>query len=118
MARQPPEWTIEFYANIRGESTVAESLNGLAQKDQAKVYNCLRLLGELGTKVGMPHARPISGHPPLWELRPGAIRVIYFAHTGRRFIILHAFRKTRRKTPSRHFTTAERRMAEFLEREK
>jgi hypothetical protein len=33
------------------------------------------------------------------------------------FVILHAFRKKGQKTPSRHITTAERRLADLLERE-
>jgi phage-related protein len=66
----------------------------------------------------MPHARPVAGQRGLWELRAGAIRLFYFAHTGQRFIVLHGFRKKSRKTPRREIVTAERRRSEFLERER
>ena len=45
-------------------------------------------------------------------------RIIYVAMTGHRFVILHAFKKDRQKTPIRHLETAEKRYAELLEREK
>jgi phage-related protein len=114
--QQPPGWTIEFYTDARGKSAVVEFISGLPERERAKARNYLRLLREFGILLGMPYARPVSGHRKLWELRPGAIRLFYFAHTGRRFIILHAFRKKSQKTPRREITTAEQRMAEFLER--
>jgi len=43
--------------------------------------------------------------------------LLYFACIGRRFVILHGFRKQTRKTPAREIETAERRMADFLERQ-
>jgi len=52
---------------------------------------------------------------PLRELIPKPIRLLYFAHKDRRFIILHAFHKKGKKTPKRHIETAKRRMDEFLE---
>lgn len=77
----------------------------------------LLLLEEQGTGLGMPYARPIVGHKPLWELRPGSNRVLYFIHSGRKCIILHAFRKKGKKTPDKQIAIAERRMSEYLERE-
>lgn len=79
---------------------------------------CLDLLREFGVLLRMPYAREIKGHKPLWELRPQPIRLIYFAHTGRRFIILHALRKKTRKLKTKDIGKAERRMEEFSERER
>ncbi len=70
---------------------------------------------EFGILLGMPHARPVSGHASLWELRPGANRIFYFAHTGRQFVMLHTFRKQSQKTPEREIRQAEKRLAQFLE---
>ena len=110
-------WEIEFYADARGKSPVLEFINDLSAQDQAKIRNAIRLLREFGVLLKMPHARPLTGHKPLWELRPGSIRVFYFAHVGRRFVILHAFRKKGQKTQSRQIAMAERRLADLLERE-
>jgi len=118
MDTQQYKWVVEFYTDARGRSAVVEFINALPAQERAKVRNYLRLLREFGILLGMPYARPVSGHRSLWELRPGAIRLFYFAHTRRRFIILHGFRKKGRKTPRREIATAERRMAEFLEGEK
>lgn len=118
MTREPLSWTIEFFTTVRGTSPVLEYVDGLQAGERAKVYYHLRLLREFGINLREPHASPLEGHKPLWELKPGPIRLFYFAHKGRRFIILHAFRKKGQKTPRRHIKTAERRMAEFLEGEK
>ena len=118
MAGKPAGWTILFYNDARGNSPVLEYLNELPDRERARVRNHLRLLQEFGTKLGMPHVRSLTEHKPLWELRSGAIRLFYFAHTGRRFIVLHGFRKKGRKTPQRHIVAAERFMADFLGEEK
>jgi hypothetical protein len=93
MIEKPPGWQVEYYTDARGECDVLEYINDLQETEQAQVAMVLRLLAEFGLAVGMPYARALKGHKPLWELRPGANRVIYFAHTGRRFIMLYAFRK-------------------------
>ena len=117
MTTQSPEWTIEFYTDARGRSAVGEFIDGLPIRDRAKVRNALRLLREFGVLLQLPHARHISGRRGLGELRAGVIRLFYFAHTGRRFVVLHGFRKKTRRTPRGEIAAAERRMAEFLGRE-
>jgi len=80
--------------------------------EQAKIRNALRLLQEFGTNFVMPHARPIQGK--LWELRPGSIRLFYFATIDDQFVILHGHRKQGMKAPEREIATAIRRMEEYL----
>jgi phage-related protein len=113
-----PAWQIEFYATRKTRSPVADFINGLPEQERAKVRNVMRLLREFGALLGLPHSRPMSGRSKLRELRAGDVRLFYFAHTGRRFIILHGFRKKSQKTPPAEIATAERRMKEFLEVEK
>jgi len=115
MTTQCPEWTVEFYTDARGRSEVGEFINRLPVRDRARVRNALRLLREFGVLLKLPHARHIERE--LWELRAGAIRLLYFAHTGRCFIILHGFRKKTRRTPRGEINTAQHRIAEFLEGE-
>lgn len=113
----PTKWSIEFYVDTRGQSPVSEFLAMLSRMERVEARNAFRLLQEFGTTLGMPHARSMAGHGKLWELRSGPNRLLYFAHVGRRFVILHGFRKKSQKTPIREIATAERRMADFLERE-
>lgn len=117
MSEQRPGWAIEFYVDAQGRSPVVELLDFLPTQERAKVRNALRLLSEFGVLLQMPHARPVTGHPKLWELRAGAIRLFYFAQVGRRFIILHGFRKKSNRAPRREIEAAERRMAEVVGRE-
>lgn len=113
----PSTWGVEFYVDARDRSPVREFLDALPKPERVEARNAIRLLQEFGTLLGMPHTRPLTGHRKLWELRAGSNRLLYFAFIGRRFVILHGFRKQTQKTPAREIETAERRMADFLERQ-
>ena len=117
MTEQPQAWQIEFYTDARGKSPVLDFISSLPSKERAKIAYSLRLLQEFGTALGMPHARPLKGHKPLWELRPFPNRLIYFAHRGCRVIVLHAFRKTDLGAQRREIAVAERRIGEVLQDE-
>lgn len=110
------QWSVEFYADAMGRIKVLEFLNGLPAQERSAIKRSIELLLEFGIHLPAPYVRAIVGHRKLWELRAGSIRLLYFAHTGRRFVILHAFRKKGQKTPQREIAVAERRKVEFLER--
>ena len=109
-------WTIQFYTTPAGDSPVVEFLERLPKNERSKAYHHLKLLESLGTQIGMPQARPLKGHKPLWELRPMPNRLIYAAFSGGRFIVVHAFTKKQDKTPPNEIEIAEKRLAELLER--
>lgn len=115
MAKQLPKWTVEFYTDVGGNSPVEEFIDGLPGSQQSAVARMLLFLEEFGVSLGSNYVKHIEGK--IWELRPKPNRLLYFAYTGRRFIILHAFRKRTRKTYKKDIAIAKRRMAEFLERE-
>jgi phage-related protein len=110
-----------FYHDQQGRRLVKEFLDGLRATERAAVLRGFALLEEFGLAVGAPHVRAIRGYRKLWELRVrtqrGAIRVFYFAHTGRRFVVLHGFVKKSGKTPRRELEIAARRMQNVLEQE-
>jgi len=112
------QWTIRFYKDRDGCEPVSDWLDGLPSQERAKIERFLRLLCELGTKMPGEHARHLTGHGPLWELRPHPNRLLYVAHTGRQFIVLHGFRKKGQKTPRKHIERALSRWADFVERER
>jgi phage-related protein len=64
----------------------------------------------------MPQARHIKGK--IWELRPSAERLFYAAMSGKRFIMLHGYRKKSDKTPQAEIEIAKTRWGDFLGREK
>jgi phage-related protein len=82
-------------------------------REQAKIRNALRLLQEFGTNLGIPHEKPIQGK--LWELRPGGIRLFYFAYIEQQFVFLHGYRKQSQKAPGREIANALRRMEELMD---
>ncbi len=106
-------WRIGFYQDHRGRSPVLEFIDALPASDRARIDLAIRLLKEFGTHLGMPHARPLRDG--IWELRPGGIRLLYFAYINRQFVILHAFRKASNRTPDREIETAIRRMRALQE---
>lgn len=109
------EWRIFFYKSVRGDSPPLEYVQNLDAPERAKVVRTLALLRDLGTAIGMPHAKHLTG-TDLWELRPDAHRLIYVAMAGRRFFILHAFRKTSSRTKDKDIAIALSRRDDLLGR--
>ncbi len=108
-------WSVELYTDARGRSPVQEFIDSLQATEKAAVIRAIHLLREFGVRLPMPHARNIERG--LWELRADHSRLFYFAYVGRRFIILHGYRKHSQKTPQREIETAKRRWTDFLENE-
>lgn len=106
-------WSIVFYKDHRGKCPPLEFIEELPVMEQARIRNALRLLQEFGTNLSMPHAKPIQGK--LWELRPGGIRLFYFAYIEQQFVILHGYRKQSQKAPDREIEIAMRRMQELMD---
>ena len=106
-------WSIVFYKDHRGKCPPLEFIEELPVIEQAKIRNALRLLQEFGTNLGMPHAKLIQGK--LWELRPGGIRLFYFAYIEQQFVILHGYRKQSQRAPSGEIAIALRRMQELMD---
>jgi len=110
-------WNLIFYTTAAGRSPVAEYLDELPAREAARVTQELRLLAEFGLGLGEPHVRNVGDK--LWELRVrGKVqhRVLYFAAAEQRLVLLHAFTKKTRRTPSGELELARRRMADYLER--
>lgn len=112
-----PNWTVENYIDAQGRSLVEEFLNQLPASDRARIDQTIGLLEEFGLQLGTPYVKHLEGK--LWELRVPAgrraYRAIYFAFTGQRFVLLHAFLKKTQKTPRREIAIARRRLADFLD---
>lgn len=116
------EWTIEYYHDNKGCCPVKEFVDELFPEGQAKYIFVTRLLKEYGIHVKEPYVKPITGHKKLFEIRikdrSGISRILYFTHTGKKFVLLHGFTKKTDKTPQREIETAEERMREYILTEK
>lgn len=109
-------WEVRFYSLPSGRQPVLSWLAEQPAEVRAAFAHLFELLEHKGTSVGEPHVKPLGNK--LYELRvngrDGTYRTLYFATSGRRFVMLHAFQKKTRKTPTKDLETARRRMADFL----
>ncbi len=105
------QWRVEIL-----NQTVLKELDSLPRDMRAKLDHIIRLVEELGLhQVREPYIKPLQDK--LWEMRvkgrDGIARAIYVTVTGRRIIILHAFRKKTQKTPKAAVRMALSRMKEL-----
>jgi phage-related protein len=111
-------WTVEYYKDNKGNEPVADFIDSLPVGTQTKVFRLIDLLGDYGVLLKEPYTKQIKDK--IREIRikdkRGAIRVLYFTFTGRRFILLHGFAKKSDKTPEKEIEIAEKRMTDFLQR--
>lgn len=113
------DWTVEYYRDSKGNEPVADFMDSLPIETQAKVFRLVELLAGHAVLLKEPYTRKVRGK--IRELRikdsQGAVRVLYFTYTGRRFILLHGFVKKTDKTPKRDIEIAEKRMNDFIKRQ-
>ena len=95
-AKVPGRWV--YYKAASGRVPVKEFI----EEQPAAVREMTgRDFWELGTRVGGDN-----------------YRTFYCAHTGQKFVLLHAFQKKSEKAPKRGLDTAEERMRDYAERMK
>jgi len=113
-------WNIIFYEKEDDTSPVKDFLESLPPKHRAKAMREINLLEEYGISLIEPHAKHIKGK--LWELRiesAGDIsRIFYFAHVGKKIVLLHGFVKKTRKTPAKEIGVAGDNLEDYLRRYK
>jgi phage-related protein len=114
------QWRVEFYVFGNGNSPVLSWFQEQEPKVQAKLAQIFELLQDQGTAVGKPYVAPLVDK--LYEIRveqdTNIYRVVYFAYTGQRFILLHGFQKKTQKTPKQELALALERQKAFLYDEK
>ena len=103
--------------SITGRCPVRDFIDGLSGREAARVSWALDLLEEMGIALGSPHVRHMGDK--LWELRVmGGLqhRVFYFAASGQRLVLVHAFTKKTSRTSRTEIEIAKRRTADHLRR--
>lgn len=109
------EWRIDYYETASNKFPVKDFIDKLPIKSQTKVYNTLELLTEFGLRLGLPHAKKVTG-TQLWELRilgEKSSRFFYIAKAGKSFLLLHSFNKKSQKTPQKEIKTALARLRDY-----
>lgn len=103
---------VDFFKSVRGDYPVAEFIESLTTKEQAKIARSIDLLEEFGILLGMPHVKKLE--KDLWELRilfSGNIYRIFFTQKDKQTImLLHGFKKKTQKTPAKELEIAQERL--------
>ncbi|SFV64899.1 hypothetical protein, phage-related [hydrothermal vent metagenome] len=111
------EWKIEFYKTKDNKSPVEEWLESIPVTAIAKITRNMLMLRKFNITLKEPYVKPLGDK--LYEIRAkdtkGIYRVIYFAYTGKRFIMLHGFTKKTQKTPTKELKLAKKRMEEIID---
>jgi len=110
------KWEIEFYKDNQGNIPVQEFMLGQSAKVKAKLLHFIDLLQEFGMSFGLPYVKKLRDSD-VWELRirhsSNYYRILYFAFSGRKFVLLHAFLKKTEKTPKSEIEIAEGRLNDY-----
>lgn len=112
-------YLVEFYIDKRGKQPVAKWLDEVFKSDVAgasKIDDRIQKLGKYGLKLLatniMKRLSVADSH--LYELIPGAYRVIVYHDTKQsKFILLHGFRKKRQRQ-DKDIDHARRLLEEYL----
>ena len=110
------KWEIEFYQDSHGNIPVQDFICQQSAKVEAKVYRYIDLLQDFGLSLGQPYIEKLAGSE-VWELKirysSDRYRILYFASSGRKFILLHAFLKKTAKTPKSEIEVAQGRIFDY-----
>jgi phage-related protein len=115
-------WKIVFYKKDNLEEPVRDFIVSLPTKERAKVVQEIENIRSEGIYLSLPFVRKIAGkeYKGLWELRvrfgSDYIRIIYFLHTKKTFILLLGFKKKTSRTPKKELETAKRRMIKYKDK--
>ncbi len=109
-------WQIVYYSDIRGNEPVKNFIDMQSLDAQVEILHVIGLLQEFALSLVLPYVSKI-GKSGIRELRihhsSDYYRIFYFAFTGRRFVLLHAFSKKTMKTPNREIEIALKRMDDY-----
>jgi len=113
------KWEIEFYRDSQGNIPVQDFIFRQSPKVKAKISRYIDLLQDFGLSLGQPYIEKLMGSD-VWELRmrhsSNYYRILYFAYSGRKFILLHAFLKKTAKTPKSEIEVAQSRIFDYRTR--
>lgn len=109
---------IELYVTEDGKEVVADFLDSLPPKHQAKAIREIELLERFGNSLKEPYVKHIDGE--IWELRikfaSDISRIFYFAWRVDTTVLLHGFIKKTQKTPRAEIETAKKRLTDYKKR--
>ena len=113
------KWELEFYQDSQGNIPVQDFICRQSAKVEAKIYRHIDLLQDFGLSLGQPYIEKLTGSD-VWELRirhgSNYYHILYFASSGHKFILLHAFLKKTAKTPKNEIEIVQNRIFDYRAR--
>lgn len=95
------DWQVVFYIDEKGNEPVKDFILAQSTKAIAEIIHVFKLLRIFNITLGMPYVRKVH-ESGIRELRikhsSDYYRILFFAFTGHRFILLHAILKKGDKT--------------------
>ena len=102
-----------------GRVPVREFIDEQAVEVREKIFSDLERLVHFNVQLGSPYVEKVEGRD-FWALRTkvrgNIYRTFYFAHTGKKFVLLHTYQKKSQKAPKKELDVAEERMSDYLRR--
>lgn len=109
---------IEFYDTIEGKCPVADFIQSLDAKMQAKVLRTIDLLEKNGISLRAPYSAPLTDG--IFELRikqgSDITRILYFFFVGNTAVLTNGFVKKTQKTPQTEIVLAKKYKADYERR--
>ena len=109
---------VELYETEDGKEPVADFLDSLEPKMNAKLVGLMEILEEKGTQLRKPYSAPIENG--IFELRcklgSNITRILYFFYVGKHIVVTNGFIKKTRKTPPAEIKLAKDRREDWLRR--
>lgn len=109
---------LELYETEDGKEPVAEFLDSLDSKMNAKLIGLMELLEEKGTELREPYSAPLGDG--IFELRcklgSNITRALYFFFVGKRIVVTNGFVKKTQKTPPTEIKLAKDRRKDWIKR--
>ncbi|MEI8068060.1 MAG: type II toxin-antitoxin system RelE/ParE family toxin [Candidatus Shapirobacteria bacterium] len=106
---------IYYYISQNGNNPFSDFLDSLEHKQQAKILRLIFQIEEYGLISILPHTKKLS-NTPFWEIRilgKDNLRIIYLIPTENEIVILHAFNKKSKKTPTKEIQIAINRYSDW-----
>lgn len=108
---------VHFFKRSDGTSPVEEFIDGLSDKQAAKVAWVMRLIEDLD-RIPSQYWKRLKSTDNIWEARiqfgGNAFRILGFEHGGRFIILTNGFAKKTQKTPQSEIALAEQRKRQYL----
>jgi len=97
IAFEGEKFTIEWYFNAKGKSIALEYLESLSDEDQIKLFELIKLIGNVGIIKNKTKFR--NEGDKIYAFKPQPHRFLCFFFEGKRIILTNGFHKKTDKLP-------------------